>query len=345
MNLLSHALRHGARAIAIVALAHATSAAAFSKLVVFGDSLSDTGNNAAVIGANPSQVITGDRYIPIQAYNTGGTYSNGPVWTTVFGNALGLASTPFRQGGTNFAHGGATTGTNGPLFGFPPSLKTQVGSYVGLNGGAADPNALYVIAGGGNNVIDAIESFLPALSADPPTANPEQIYDASLAAAGAYAVDIGDMLDGLQAAGAQHIVVWNVPLIGLTPLVQSYGVTASVLGILISDAFNTALDDVLGGYDDVLLFDVAGLFAQVALDPSRFGFTNVDNACGAASAGCDPATALFWDGIHPTAAGHRVIAQGMLAVVPEPSTVFAMLAGGAVLLVGVARRRAVAPAV
>ena len=78
---------------------------------------------------------------------------------------------------------------------------------------------------------------------------------------------------------------------------------------------------------------------DIVADPAGFGLVNVTDACGAPTAHCDPATALYWDGIHPTAAGHALLAQGMLVVaVPEPSEVALMLTG--LVFIAAWRRRA-----
>ena len=65
-------------ALAAVALASLPAAASpYTSLVVFGDSLSDNGNNALIMGT-PPQVITGNTYAPAFPYASG-VYSNGPV--------------------------------------------------------------------------------------------------------------------------------------------------------------------------------------------------------------------------------------------------------------------------
>ncbi|MEO8312727.1 MAG: hypothetical protein ABI520_16275, partial [Caldimonas sp.] len=70
-----------ALALAVVALAGApASAGPFDQFVVFGDSLSDNGNNAAAGLFDPFQIITGNTYVPSNTYGPVGTYSNGPVW-------------------------------------------------------------------------------------------------------------------------------------------------------------------------------------------------------------------------------------------------------------------------
>src|ERR1700716_2649885 len=90
-------------AIALAALASAPAAAGpYSSLVVFGDSLSDNGNNAAAGLFDPAQTITGNSYVPSNTYASG-VYSNGPVWASDFAAAIGVPLLPSLAGGTDFA--------------------------------------------------------------------------------------------------------------------------------------------------------------------------------------------------------------------------------------------------
>ena len=78
---------------------------------MFGDSLSDSGNNAAAFGVAAGQLISGNAYIPQLPYASG-TYSNGPVWATQFAGMLGRSAIPSvipELGGTDYAFGGAAT--------------------------------------------------------------------------------------------------------------------------------------------------------------------------------------------------------------------------------------------
>ncbi|MGZ8259924.1 MAG: SGNH/GDSL hydrolase family protein [Caldimonas sp.] len=315
--------------LACLGAAAAASAGPYDEAFFFGDSLSDAGNVAIAIGANPGQVITGNTYIPSQPYASG-QFSDGDVWARTFSAALGIAPSglPSLSGGGNYAFGGARIATDGA--GLPPSLAAQQAMFLGDHAGSAPADALYVIAGGGN---DARDAFAAAAVVMDPTG-------IIAAAASAYAMATGALVDQLQAAGAAHIVVWDVPNLGLAPRIAAFGAGASFLGSLIAQSMNGALEARLAGEAGVSIFDVFGLQTQIAANPAGFGLVNATDACGGI-AGCDASTYLFWDGIHPTEAGHDIFAQGMLVVVgvPEPAEIALMLAGLALVGARTARRR------
>jgi len=320
-------------------VSHAAAAVIPTSLVILGDSLSDAGNNSNVpqIGADPDQLITNNSYIPAQTYGPApfGTYSNGPVWATQYAAMMGLSALPsLIPDGTNYAFGGAKT-SGGQV----PSLRDQANLFLGDPPASVDiASALFVVAGGGNNARDTFTSLV--LQSDFGL-----IGSAVSSAAAQYANDVGVIVDQLQLAGATNIVVWNTPNIGLAPAIGAVpgtfsGLTPKQLGSLVSGANNGALTNRLAGEAGVRIFD---LYSRVGLAGAN-GFTNTTDACGALSnAGVctNLSTALFWDGIHPTTAGHAYLAQNMFALttpVPEPST-YAMMLVGILLIAGVARRR------
>lgn len=295
-------------AIAAIVVAPAAQAGPFSSLVVFGDSLSDDGNNFAAGLFNPGQVVTGNSYIPSFTYGSH-VYSNGAVWADDFAAKIGVPLLPSSTiGGTDYAYGGATTGPNPSAF--PFSLLTQAGAYLTATGNVASADALYVVAGGGNNaraVLLGAADFATTVAS--------------------YAADIGTIVDELQAAGAKHIVVWNTPNIGLAPAIVAGG--GAAVGSFLASSMNAALALRLAGEAGVSTFDIFGLGTTFAANPGAFGFTNAKDACGAV-ANADCSKYIYWDGIHPTEAGHAAIADAMYAFavpVPEPETWALLVAG------------------
>lgn len=321
--------------------ARATLAAPINGLYIFGDSLSDPGNNAIGLGSTavpPFNVtqrsdITSNSFIPTDPYASSYQYSDGNVWAYPFATMLGLPAQvagPVLGGGlgANHACGGATTG---PLNNStpPPSLLTQTAQFIISLGSAQAPeDALYVVAGGGNNARAAMSAI--AGGADPAAT--------ISATAIQFAADIGDIVDALQGKGARQIVVWNVPNLGLAPAVAAGGPAASTLGISITQSMNDALSVRLAGENDVKTFDFFGLATSIHANPNAYGLTNITDAVGAIP-GADPATYLYWDGIHPTSTAHTIIAQSLyMGVVPEPSG-SVLVAASLLSIVTVLRRR------
>lgn len=197
-------------------------------------------------------------------------------------------------------------------------------------GGQAASDALYVIAGGGNNARAAGAALVGASF--------EQQVSIFTNNASSFATDVGNMVDTLQAAGAQNIIVWNAPDLGATPFAKFTSTQA--VGTLLATTMNDALAYRLSTEQGVKIFDVFGLVQQVQANPGAVGLTNATDACGAAINGCDSAQALFWDAIHPTTRGHQLLAQGMLVTaVPEPET-YGLMAIGLLVVAAAARRRA-----
>lgn len=257
-----------------------TAAPQFSNIFVFGDSLSDQGQLFD---------LTGGAFPPQPPYFQG-RFSNGPVWIEGAAPRLGL-STSLEN---NFAFGGATSGTdnyNDALLGADlPGVTDELNGFLqGLGGQAADPEALYVVWAGSND-------FFLDLS-DPSAV----ITDA--------VTNIANIVGTLEAFGAQHVLVMNLPDLGQTP----YGISSGLAPQLtyLTQTFNSALSgtlDLLGL--DATQIDVFSRFQQIVADPAAFGLTNVTVAAfDGAGVVADPATSLFWDSVHPTAAGHALIAD------------------------------------
>jgi outer membrane lipase/esterase len=97
---------------------------AFDHIVVFGDSLSDSGN--------------------------AGRFSNGPVWVEQLAHRLGLPLTPSQTGGLNLAVGGARLDPNSG----PHNLRAQADLYLAIP--PPKGRVLHIVFGGGNDILAAI---------------------------------------------------------------------------------------------------------------------------------------------------------------------------------------------
>ena len=320
LSSLRLAALRGLAALLALTVLNPAAHASYSQVIFFGDSLSDTGN----LYASTSNTF------PVSPPYYNGQFSNGPVWTQDFASALGLSAVPSLVGGTNYAWAGATVVDYGrPM----PVLPLQLADYLTKQGGVADPGALYVILGGGNDINDA--SLNPATAA------------ANLQLA---AQQVDAMVDSLYAAGARNILVGNLPDVGLTPLAKSGGPQAVVAAHALSMLFNGTLDALLtaSAAQDVGLdldrLDLFGLLNNVVADPAAYGFDNVTDACNSGAPRGYPGTSicsnpdsyLFWDTFHPSAWAHSLIAQTAVRAVPEPSGL--ALAAVAMLVLGVGRR-------
>ena len=315
----------GVVALSLALTGSLAQAGPYSAMYVFGDSLSDTGNDLVVTG----------RAVPSTAYYTDGTnngrFTNGLNYVDHLAAGLGLSAAPSRLGGSNYAYGGARTGS--VAAGLPPTalpFNQQVGNY--LSGGVADPSALYLLWIGANDMSDVITE---AAAADPAMI-PGLINTKVSTVMGS----IIGALTGLAGLGAQHFLVPNLPNLSLTPEVRGFNnPQLSTLANNVSIGFNQALAGTLGlnmfSVLDIRSLDVFAAQTQITLDPAAFGFSNVSDACytgdltgvGTPSVCADPEQYMYWDFEHPSAALHAQLGKLALAAVPEPASWSLILVG------------------
>lgn len=285
----------------------------YSELVVFGDSLSDPGN---------AFVLTGDasippyELVPDAPYARGGHhFTNGETWVEKLAKALHRNSGPALRTDkafANYAVGGARARNAGPM-----NLTIEVGLFLSNSGYQVDSDALYTVFIGGNDIRDAIA----ALATDANGAASRLIIEAAITA-------IYDNMTTLIASGATDFLIANGPDLSLVPAVALQGEKAQYFAWLLSSEFNTGLTAMLGILSQnpsvtIKTVDIFALFNTVVAEPQVFGFENVNQPCithgKVIQAVCfQPDTFLFWDGIHPTRAGHQVIADKALNVLMQP---------------------------
>ena len=282
----------------------------FSKIVVFGTSLSDPGNAFVLAGdaATPPDFMLNPLLVPSVPYSKGGHhFSNGATWIEQYARTIGLGGSVRPALATNdglasnYAVGAARAYNDGVNF----NLTQQVDAFLQRSAGVGPGQALYVIEMGGNDIRDAIQLYATG-------GNGSAVLAQAIAS-------IAANVQRLYQAGARDFLIWTAPNVGLTPAIRSLGPGAQGLAGLVSQAFNAGLDGTL-----VLLsaglpgtsfarLDAFRILNEIVADPTAFNLTTVTTACitpNVAPFDCKDADAfLFWDGIHPTKAGHAILAQ------------------------------------
>ncbi len=259
----------------------------YDNLIVFGDSYCDVGNIFALTGgAEPAAPY----------YN--GRFSNGPIWLDHVAGFLGVPLKASALGGTDYAFGGAWV-TEGKSFTGVPSVVEQVELYLSQHGGKADPNALYILEGGGNDILDTTSH------------SPE-----TLGLHIAEGLALSELL--LREAGAKHFIIPDLFNVALLP--AAAGNTA--FAAKASDATNQSLDELLAFEQliegiHIVRMNVFGLLKAVQTDPTHFGFTDITDPCLTTGVCADPDHTFFWDTHHPTEFGHAFFAVTLENVLPK----------------------------
>jgi len=158
-------------ATAALVVSSPAAAQSINQFVGFGDSSIDSGfyRNNIVNGvpfAGGSDKFN-DLFPGAVAEGAGrATSSPGLMSSELLASFFGTTATPANQpGGTNFATSGARNNEkNAKGEGFTEAVPTvtQINNYLASTGGVANPNALYLISSGGNNVGFAIDNLVPA---------------------------------------------------------------------------------------------------------------------------------------------------------------------------------------
>ena len=292
-------------------------AAPIHKIVVFGDSLSDTGNLYEYM---KHQLPSSPPYFE-------GRFSNGPVWIEnvvkhYYPNRLS-------QSLLNYAFGGSGVSVDDDddvLF----TLQREVDSYLLSHHDMAEPDSLFVIWIGANNYI--------GMPDDPEHA----VIEVNKG--------IRSELGRLVAHGAKHMMVLTIPDLGKMPAAAEFDMVD--LWTNLSKKHNMILRETFWEMRDQypgvewIFYDVNEMFTK-ALDVSdEYGFTNVKDTCyellmsgtkneqsiSMLSIASSPKVLkspgdacegyLFFDPIHPTARAHRIIADEAIKILDAAHMAF-----------------------
>lgn len=290
----------------------------YSNMYVFGDSLSDAGNVSVATGG----AIPGAPYF-------NGRFTNGLTYADHLAAQLGLTNQPSLIGGNDYAFGGARTSSH--FLGSQASILGQVDGFASTTPGA-DPNALFVVFGGANDIQDAIR------------ASAVGGFGLGQSLALAAADNVATAVANLASDGATRFLVPNTPNLARVPRINELanpGLSsiATSLAMLFNNELTMKLDGLVFSLGiDITRFDTFAILEDVVANPANFGLGNVTDRCytgddlnftGGGSVCASPDNYLFWDGIHPGATMHQVLANGMFAAldVPEPETFFLLFVG------------------
>jgi thermolabile hemolysin len=255
-------------------------------LVVFGDSLSDTGAlRAQSLGLAPNA----DGYFD-------GRFANGPVWVDYVADALGVTSISHAQGGA------ATTGEPAAT---PRPFDASVAGFLGCVAGDLDATALYALWIGHNDYFQGSDD--PQGAAD---VTLQAVQD--LAARGARRFLVPEVLPlsgtprpleessgGLDGATADarvaaHNDALRAGLLALAPALDLTIARATPVAIrdrVLADPGLLDLDNTTDRCFDGDVYWLTGGSERVCTDPDRY---------------------FFWDGVHPTTRVHCAYAIEML---------------------------------
>ncbi|WP_298257045.1 autotransporter domain-containing protein [Bradyrhizobium sp.] len=323
-------------------------AQSFNQLVGFGDSTVDTGwYTGASSGAHSTGVASVDASIAASlaaggnAHPTGPGLGNAQILAGLFGLSVNAAG---QSGGTNFAIGNAVdylvptgfvpataTGNQypNPLL---PGTATQISNYLASVNGHANPNAIYLLASGGNDASAALSTFGPS-------------SPAAVAYLLGEAHALSNSLINLQAAGARTIIMSNY-----YPGPLDNAASAAYAKTIIQATWS----DLAAGGVRFIPADTVSVFAAVERDPAAFGITHDPLASGPSNYACLPAigsgltsgygvtcapstapstthgylqsanatqTYLFMDGVHLTEAGQQIEADYFYNLLVAPSEI------------------------
>lgn len=325
--------------------------ASVSKVIMFGDSLSDVGSYANATGGlggkftiNPDSIwierIAATAGKTITA-NIVGYGADRRTWlicpqSTCYGYA---------QGGSRITAANGISNEDGSQSGaLTLPVVTQIADHLAANGDRFASNDLVFVFAGSNDVLFQQAVYLQTVAANPLRGTSAARATAEAAMTTAARELIQAVRTQVLARGAGRVVLFTLPTISLTPLGQQFN-SASGRELIdgLTDTFNAALRQGIGDAGiDVLLFDANAWFRQVYQNPVAYDLINItDVACdpvkiatatgGSVTTGsslfCNRNTLVsgaqrderyaFADVIHPTPVVHKAFADAVTVSLRE----------------------------
>ncbi|MBU3537414.1 autotransporter outer membrane beta-barrel domain-containing protein [Polynucleobacter sp. UK-Gri1-W3] len=305
-------------------------AQSYSNLIIFGDSNSDSGRYKYI----PS--YTGGALATYGAFTT----NPGAEWTVGLGQKFGVTVIPTSApgGGNNYAAGGARvsyTAANSNAW----SATSQVSAYLATNSSIADPNALYIMSIGVNDLKTTT------------TGGAGNIVDPqNISAITTLGRQTANLVGSLYSAGARNFLIPNMNAFKSAAAASAAGYSYNAVQVASRDLYSqTVWNNVAAQGINFVPADWSTVYNYIALNPARFGITNTNvntPACGTttASINCGPSnyvtptadqTYLYADGPlssngggHLTTAGQKIETDYYYGLLVAPGQV-SMLANQA----------------
>lgn len=286
--------------------------AGFNRMIVFGDSLSDTGNA-----------------IPVdQNKKWSGRFANGPIYIDHLKTSLNLSNNQV----LNYAFGGALTGPHtsfGPLLKSPvPGLTTQISRFTNEH----DPRStdLVLLYAGANDYLSLFQNpgFYHLMAT---SKSPDAIQDFASKFRAHVTESVDNISQGIQTlftAGADSLLIANLPDFSKTPIIKRItellpNLTQREINNLkrimrqFSVSHNQALSasiaklrENLGPGQGIEIVDIFSKIEEMLADPEHYGFANTTDALNRQDDGTSVDGAWFFmDDVHPSAAVHYYLAR------------------------------------
>lgn len=277
-------------------------AAPFKKIIVFGDSLSDTGN---------LWEMTNHKFPPTPPYFDG-HFSNGKVWVEYLAEAY-FPDNP-KAHLSDYAFGGAGIIDEKDEDGVIVTLSQEIDTYLLAHDDQIDKDSLYVVWIGANNYLELRD--------------PDETI--SLVIKG-----VKRGVEKLINKGARQILIVGLPDLGQSPFAHEMDAEKELADVCLRN--NQALENLTQEFEirypevKTQYFDISGFVNTILVSPQAFGFKNTTETCYnlssqllrkqrsnqilKMSARLQPRSDnpncegyLFFDPVHPTTKAHKLVA-------------------------------------
>lgn len=282
----------------------------FSELVAFGDSLTDMGN-----------ACHDGKFHLLCFLQSKGRFTNGKLWIEYLSEKLNLPIKESRKGGKNFAFAGATSAFVDKS---TPGLGAQVETYLKRPRPLDSSNILYIVWIGGNDLKNKIArlSFIK---------NMDDLFFEDLLA------NIEKNIRILARKGGKYFLVPNLPPVNRTPIAAT--ILSSVAKVLsglfwildpqdnqqykendfaLENTLSFSFEAIIGYYNwhlEKMLEKLEGELDIKIYKPDLFHHLRTTTRQPEfQNRGIKK---LFYDSFHPSAIGHKLIADEVLKILEE----------------------------